>query len=95
MAIRISMRARFEPRHRWMPRPKAAWRFTLRSMITLSASSKTSGSRLAAGKDSRIQSSFFIGQPLKSKSSLTSRAMLTGAKARRNSSMARLISSGS
>ena len=33
-----------------MPRPKAAWRFSARSMMTSSACSKNSGSRLADGK---------------------------------------------
>src|SRR5712691_7991199 len=46
----ISRRARFEPTQRWMPRPNAECRFSLRSMITLSASGNTAGSRFAAGK---------------------------------------------
>jgi hypothetical protein len=74
-----SMRARCEPRHRCTPSPNAEWRFTSRSMSTWSASSNSSGSRLADGNDNRIQSSAFIGQPFQSMSSLTRRAMVTGA----------------
>ncbi len=48
-------------------------------MITSSARSKASGSRLAEGNGSNTQSSDFIGQPWKSKSSCTSRAIVTGA----------------
>ena len=73
------MRARCEPTQRWMPRPKAAWRFTSRSITTSPARSKVSGSRLADGNDRRTQSSRFIGQPFHSMSSLTRRAMVTGA----------------
>ena len=78
-ATRISMRARCEPAHRWMPRPKAAWRLTSRSMITSSARSNSAGSRLAAGNDSRTQSFSFIGHPCQSMSSRTRRAIVTGA----------------
>jgi hypothetical protein len=74
-----SMRARLEPMQRWMPRPKAAWRFYLRSMITLSASGNISGSRLAAGNDSITICPGLNGQPLTSVSAITSRAMVTGA----------------
>ena len=48
-------------------------------MTTSSARSNSSGSRLAAGNGSSTQSSFFIGQPWKSLSSLTIRAIVTGA----------------
>ena len=48
-------------------------------MITSSARSKNSGSRFADGNGRSTQSSFFIGQPLKSMSSFTRRAMVTGA----------------
>ena len=40
---------------------------------------ETAGSRFAAGKPSRTQSSFFMAQPWNSTSSLTRRAMVTGA----------------
>ncbi len=53
------------------------------------------GSRLAAGNGSSTQSSFFIGQPWKSTSLATMRAIVTGAYARRNSSSANVITSGS
>ena len=45
----------------------------------VSACSKTSGSRLAAGKFIRTLSPAFMGQPAYSMSSVTSRAMVTGA----------------
>ena len=48
-----SMRARFEPRQRWMPRPNAAWRFSARSMTTSSASLERR--RVAVGGRERQQ----------------------------------------
>ena len=78
-ATRSSMRARCEPTQRWMPRPNAACRLTSRSMTTSPARSNCAGSRLAAGNDSRIQSSAFMSTPCQCMSSLTSRAMVTGA----------------
>jgi 2,4-dienoyl-CoA reductase-like NADH-dependent reductase (Old Yellow Enzyme family) len=78
-ATRSSIRARCEPRQRWMPRPNAACRLTSRSMTTSPARSNCRGSRLAAGKDSRIQSSAFMSTPRQCMSSLTSRAIVTGA----------------
>ena len=72
------MRARFDPAQRWMPEPKATWRLWARSRTTRSASSKTSGSRLAAGKFISTLSPAFIGQPSNSTSSVTTRAMVTG-----------------
>ena len=78
-ATRSSIRARCEPRQRWMPRPNAACRFISRSMTTSPARSNCAGSRLAAGNDSRIQSSAFMSTPCQCMSCLTSRAMVTGA----------------
>src|SRR5262249_22726098 len=75
----ISMRARFEPTQRWMPRPNAACRFSLRSIITLSASGNISGSRLAAGNDKSTISPGLNVQPLICVSFTTSRAIVTGA----------------
>ena len=72
------MRARLEPAHRWMPDPKATWRLSSRSSTTVSASSKASGSRLAAGKFISTLSPAFIGHPPNSMSSVTTRAMVTG-----------------
>ena len=71
-----------------MPRPNAACRFTCRSMTTSPARSNCAGSRLAAGNDSRIQSSAFMSTPRQVTSPVTSRAIVTGAYARRNSSIA-------
>ena len=62
-----------------MPSPNAAWRFSSRSMTTSSARSNSSGSRLAAGNGSSTHSSTFIGQPWKSWSLATMRAIVTGA----------------
>src|SRR3954469_5913141 len=95
MATLSSRRARVDPKQRWMPRPNAAWRFSWRSTMNVSASSNCRGSRFAAGNGSRIQSSFFIGQPWNSLSFATKRAMVTGAYARRNSSSANVMTSGS
>ena len=50
-----------------------------RSMMNVSGSSNMCGSRLAAGNGSSTQSSFFIGQPWKSMSLATMRAIVTGA----------------
>ena len=79
---------------RWMPRPNAAWRFSSRSMSTTFAFSNWASSRLAAGNGRSTQSSSFICTPWNSTSSLTRRAMVTGAYARRNSSTACGIISG-
>ena len=78
-----------------MPRPNALCRFSMRSRCTSSASGNIAGSRLAAGNGRSIQSPSFIGQPLKSKSLATRRAIVTGAYARRNSSTAVSMSAGS
>jgi diguanylate cyclase (GGDEF)-like protein/PAS domain S-box-containing protein len=78
-ATRSSIRARCDPRQRWTPRPNAACRLTSRSMTISSARSNSAGSRLAAGYDSRIQSSAFMSAPRQCMSCLTSRAMVTGA----------------
>src|SRR3981081_3295488 len=72
-----------------MPRPNAAWRFSLRSIITLSASGNIAGSRLAAGNDSSTMLPGLIGQPLTVVSFTTSRAILPREKARRKFSIAR------
>jgi hypothetical protein len=61
-----------------MPRPKAAWRFSLRSITTLSASGNIAGSRLAAGNDSSTMLPGLTGQPLIVVSFITSRAIVTG-----------------
>src|SRR3954447_24775613 len=74
----ISMRARFEPTQRWIPRPKAAWRFSRRSITTLSASGNIFGSRLAAGKDSSTMLPALTGQPEIVVSLTTWRAIVTG-----------------
>ena len=73
------MRARFDPAQRWMPEPKATWRLTARSRTTLSASSKTSGSRLAAGKvHEDLVPGLHRDSRANSTSSVTIRAMVTG-----------------
>ena len=67
-----------EPRHRWIPRPNAACRLTSRSITTRSASANTSGSRLAAGNDSRT-SRRPHGAAVPVHVLLTNRAIVTGA----------------
>jgi hypothetical protein len=62
-----------------MPRPKAAWRFSLRSITTLAASGNTAGSRLAAGNGSMTISPSRKVQPPTVCSLATTRAMVTGA----------------
>ena len=74
-----SMRARLEPRQRWMPSPNVAWRLTVRSMTASSGCSKTSGSRLAAGNGSSTRSPGQRRRPPTSTSSVTMRAMVAGA----------------
>src|SRR3972149_3756555 len=78
MDTRIALRARFDPAQRWMPTPNAMCGFSARSMITLSASGNFSGSRLAAGDDIRALSPAAIFRPLYSRSSVTTRALVTG-----------------
>src|SRR5262249_58124141 len=73
----ISMRARLEPTQRWMPSPNAAWRFSLRSITTLSASGNIAGSRLAAGDDKSTLLPGLIGQPQIVVSFITSRPLRT------------------
>ena len=63
-------------------------------MTTSLAFANWLSSRFAAGKGRRTQSSFFICTPWNSMSSFTRRAMVTGAYARRNSSIAAGIMSG-
>ena len=46
----ISIRAKFEPMQRWMPSPKAACRFSLRSITTRSASGNTRGIAVRGGE---------------------------------------------
>ena len=77
-ATRSSMRARLEPRQRWMPAPNAKWRLWARSIWNSSGSSKTAGSRLPAGNVSSTLSPACIGQPANSTSATTSRAIVTG-----------------
>src|SRR4051812_37518132 len=42
------MRARLDPRHRWMPSPKAEWRVSARSITNRSAAGDTAGLRIEA-----------------------------------------------
>ena len=75
--------------------PNAVCRFGQRVRTTSSGSSNWAGSRLAELQASSTRSPFFIGQPRNSVSCVTVRARAwVGEKARRNSSTARVSSSG-
>src|SRR5215510_12254775 len=95
-AIWPSSRARGAPRQKWIPKPKAMWRFSFRVTSSRSGSLNCLGSRLAAPMTETTTESLGMRWPPISTSAVVMRPVrCTGPSKRRSSSMPVWVEAGS